>query len=190
MFHVAARARAILTARDARGRLGVLAADRRGVAAIEFALFAGILSVAVLNVVDISIYIYQRMEVENATQMGAQAAFKTCGVDQLPATVNCPGLSTAVASAIHSTSLGTGVQLQSGSPSEGFYCVNASGGLQYVSNVSSQPADCSGAGMASLQPALYLQVQTTFAYSPLFPGMTVAGTFTTPITKSTLMRMQ
>ena len=36
-------------------------ADQRGVAAIEFALFAMFLSVAIINVADVSIYIYQRM---------------------------------------------------------------------------------------------------------------------------------
>jgi len=52
-----------------------------------------------------------------------------------------------------------------------------------MSGVSSKPADCSAAGSPSLQPADYIQVSTTFASKPLFPGITVAGTFTTPITK-------
>jgi Flp pilus assembly protein TadG len=51
-------------------------ADQRGVAAIEFALFATFLSVAIINVTDVSIYIYQRMQAENATEVGAQAAWK------------------------------------------------------------------------------------------------------------------
>src|SRR4029077_5946733 len=48
-----------------------LRADERGVAAIEFGLVATFLTFSVLNVADISIYVYQRMEVENATEMGA-----------------------------------------------------------------------------------------------------------------------
>src|SRR6202165_2182398 len=113
-------------------------ADRRGVAAVEFGLFAIFLSLALANVADVSIYIYQRMQAENATQAGVQAAWKTCDTSHLPATTNCPGLATAVQNAVKSTSLGTLVTLQSGSPSEGYYCVNASNALQYVSDVNTK----------------------------------------------------
>jgi Flp pilus assembly protein TadG len=139
-------------------------------AAIEFGLFAGFLSYAMLNAADISIYLYQRMQVENATEMAAQAAWKNCPISQLPAILNCSGLNTAVTTALQSTSLGSNVSLQSGSPSEGYYCVNSSNALQYMSNYSSKPADCSGAGMPSLRPGDYIKIQTTFAYAPLFPG--------------------
>ena len=48
--------------------------------------------------------------------------------------------------------------------------------LQYMSSVSSKPAD-------------YLQVAVTFSYSPLFQGISVAGLFATPITKTAMVRM-
>lgn len=163
--------------------------DQRGVSAIEFSLFAGMLSISVLNVVDISAYIYKRMEAENATQMGAQAAWKACNVNQLPATTNCPGLNSAITKAIQSTSLGSAVSLQAGSPTEGYYCLNDSGTLQHVSSVSSRPTDCSAAGHPDAQPEDYIQISTSFAYAPLFPGITVAGAFTTPITKTSWMRL-
>src|SRR5579864_3990207 len=51
--------------------------DRRGVAAIEFAIVAGFISVGALNTADVVMYARDRMEVENATEMGAQAAWKT-----------------------------------------------------------------------------------------------------------------
>ena len=165
-----------------------LRCNHRGVAAIEFALFGLFLSVGMLNAADIGIYLYERMEVENATEMGAQAAWKTCPMSQLPATVNCAGLTAAVTAAVHSTSLGTLVSLQSGSPSEGYYCVNSSNALQYMSNVSSKPADCTAAGESSLQPGDYIVVQTTFTYAPLF-SITVASKFTTPITRTSMMRL-
>src|ERR1700737_4158566 len=101
------------------GRTTAIWADQRGVAAIEFGLFAIFLPLALVNVTDVSIYIYQRMQVENATQVAAQAAWKACDLPQLPATINCPGLTSAVQSAVQSTSLGTRVSLISGSPSEG-----------------------------------------------------------------------
>ena len=163
--------------------------DRRGVAAIEFGLFVIFLSLGLANVADVSMYIYQRMQVENATEIAAQAAWKTCDLSQLPATTSCPGLATAVQTAVQSTSLGTRVSLISGSPSEGYYCVNSSNALQYVSDVSSKPADCTAAGMPSLQPGDYIQVQTTFSYAPLFPGLSVASTFGTPINRTAILRL-
>jgi Flp pilus assembly protein TadG len=171
---------------ESAARLG---RSQRGVAAIEFAMIGLFLSVGMLNAADIGIYFYERMEVENATEMGAQAAWKTCPMSQLPATVNCSGLNTAVTQAVQSTSLGTQITLQSGSPSEGYYCVNSSNALQYVSSVSSRPADCTAAGEPSLQPGDYIVVQTTFTYAPLFPSITVASRFTTPITRTSMMRL-
>jgi Flp pilus assembly protein TadG len=171
------------------GRTKAIWADQRGVAAIEFGFFAIFLSLALVNVTDVSIYIYQRMQAENATQVAAQAAWKACDLSKLPATTNCPGLATAVQNAVGSTSLGTRVSLVSGSPSEGYYCVNSSNALQYVSDVSSKPADCTAAGMPSLQPGDYIHVQTTFPYAPLFPGLSVTSTFSTPINRTAIMRL-
>jgi Flp pilus assembly protein TadG len=159
------------------------------VAAVEFGLFVIFLSLALANVADVSIYIYQRMQVENATQVAAQAAWQACDPSLLPATVNCPGLAIAVQNAVQSTSLGTSVALISGSPSEGYYCVNASNALQRVSNVSSKPADCSAAGTPALQPGDYIQVQTTFSYTPLFPNLSVTSSFPTPINRTSIMRL-
>jgi Flp pilus assembly protein TadG len=169
--------------------IAMLRADRRGVAAIEFAVFASLISIGMLNVTDIAVYVYQRMQVEYATQAGAQAAWHACDINHLPATNNCPGLNTAVQNAVQSTSLGARVTLQSGSPSEGYYCVNASNVLQYVNDVNHKPTDCSSVGSPGLQPGDYIQIQTTFSYAPMFPGITVTGAFTTPITRTALMRL-
>src|ERR1700688_548990 len=78
------------------GRTKAIWADQRGVAAIEFGFFAIFLSLALVNVTDVSIYIYQRMQAENATQVAAQAALKACDLTVLPATTSCSGLATAV----------------------------------------------------------------------------------------------
>jgi len=170
-------------------KIKAMPADQRGVAAIEFGIFVPLLFLALANVVDVTIYLYQRMQVQNATQVAAQAAWKACDLPKLPATVNCPGLTTAISNALGSTSLGTAVSLVSGSPTEGYYCVNSSNALQYVSNVSSKPLDCTAAGMPSLQAADYIQIQTTFTYSPIFPGLSISGTFPTPINGASLMRL-
>jgi Flp pilus assembly protein TadG len=171
-------------------RLKAIGPAQRGVSAIEFAILAPFLSVAVLNVSDVSIYVFQRMEVENATEVAAQAAWKTCNTPTLlPATTNCDAFRQAVTNAVQSTSLGTRVTFQANSPSEGYYCVNSSNALQYVGAVSSQPADCSAAGMPNLKPGDYVQIQTTFVYTPLFNGITIGGLLATPITSLAMMRL-
>ena len=175
--------------KQTRAALRDLRKDRSGVAAIEFSFIAGFLSLAVLNVSDTGIYLYKRMEVENAALVGTMSALKTCDPVHLPATVNCPALNAAVTAAIQSTSLGNAVTLSGGAVSEGYYCVNSSNALQYMSSVSSKPANCSAAGMSALQPLDYLQVAVTFSYSPLFQGISVAGLFATPITKTAMVRM-
>jgi Flp pilus assembly protein TadG len=175
--------------REIVARARTIAADQSGVAAIEFALFAGFLFLALVNVTDVSIYIYQRMQAENATQVAAQAALKTCDLNQLPATTNCAGLASAIQAAVASTSLGTRVSVVSGSPSEGYYCVNSSNALQYMSAVSSRPADCKAAGTPGVQPGDYIQITTSFAYAPLFPGLSVASKFATPINRTAMMRL-
>src|SRR5205807_7003870 len=150
-----------------------LRGETRATAAIEFAGAASLLSVGLLNAVDVGYYMYQRMQVENAAQVGAQAAWKTCTQSMLPATQNCAGLNTAIAAAVHSTSLGTAVGLAAGYPAEGYYCANASNALQSVGSLSNRPTDCSAAGNANASPGDYLQVRVSYSYAPLFPGITV-----------------
>src|SRR5262249_26779892 len=173
-------------------KIPALQSDQSGASAIEFALFAGMLCFGLLNTADISIYIYKRMQVENATEMSVQAAWKACDPSnsQLPATVNCPNLTTAITQAAQSTTLGSNVTIQTGSPTEAYYCLNSSGALQNVGAVSSPaPADCTVTGLPSQQPADYIQITTTYSYAPLFPGVTVASVFTTPIVRTGMMRL-
>jgi Flp pilus assembly protein TadG len=166
------------------------ASDNRGVAAVEFALVAGTLIFGLLNTVDIALYTYQRMEVQSAAQMAAQAAWKTCDVTQLPATTNCPGLYAALNAAAQASSLGNSVTLASGSPSEGYYCMNSSNALVYVSDVSSKPSDCSSVGNPTGKPGDYIQIQVSFTYASLFPGLSVASTLPSPVIAASRMRLQ
>lgn len=170
--------------------LGRLRGNSAGVAAVEFGLVAGIFVYGMLNTVDIAKYLYERMQVENATQMAAQSAWQTCDTTKLPATTKCTGLTSAVTAAIQSTSLGSAVALKSGSPAEGYYCLNASNVLVYVSNVSSKPANCGAVGNASGQPGNYIRIETTYAFAPLFPGIGVGSLLPSPVTSSALMRLQ
>ena len=187
------RKRCSRAARFGRGfeflRLKAIAECNRGVAAIEFAIIGAAFSIAVLNTADVAVYLFDRMQVENATEMGAQAAWKSCDLNHLPASTNCAGFRAAVSAAIQTTSLGNEVQLQGGSPSEGYYCINTSNALQYVSDVSNKPLDCTAAGTPNLSPTDYVEIQTSFAYAPIFPGITVASLFPTPITTTAWMRL-
>jgi Flp pilus assembly protein TadG len=189
MFQSLARARMNPLVQRLHRKLSAFGEDRRGTAAIEFAFFASFLSVATLNVAEVSVYMFQRMQVDNATQMAAQAAWKTCDTSHLPATTNCSGLTTALQNSVQSTALGARVQLQSGSPAEGYYCLNASNQLQYMADVNNKPTDCSAVGGAGVQAADYIQIQTTFTYTPMFSGLTVGGLFGTTIQRTTIMRL-
>ena len=99
-----------------------LKTDERGASALEFAIFAGILAFGLLNTADVSIYIYKRMQVENATEMAAQAAWKACdpSIGYLPATLSCPNLTTVMTQAAQSTALGNQVTIAAGSPTKDF----------------------------------------------------------------------
>jgi Flp pilus assembly protein TadG len=162
--------------------------DERGIAAVEAALITSVFAIAAMNVIDVGRYAYVRMEAELATQAGAEAALVTCDAQHVPATQACPNLNTAVTTAIHGTSLGSAVALN-GAIGEGYYCVNASGALVYASDLSSPPANCAGFGNAAGKPALYLQVRTRYAYTPIFPGLTVTKALPASIQKTAWMRM-
>jgi len=157
-------------------------------AAVEMSLISGVFAVALFNAVEVGRYAYILMEAEQATQAGAEAAFVACDDQHVPATQNCPNLTSAVTTAVQGTSLGTHVTLN-GAISEGYYCLNASNALVYASDVSSKPADCSAFGNAGLSPVLYLQVHTTYTYAPIFTGFTVGSSFPTSVQKTSWMRM-
>ncbi len=135
------------------------------------------------NAVDFGLYQSRSMQVQEAAQVGAQIAWKSCNAPNLlPATQNCTtsngaaaNLTAALTSAIQSTPLGSGAALASGYPAEGYYCVNSSGALQSVGSLSSKPTDCSAAGNAKASPGDYIQIAVTAAYSSIFPGFSVIG---------------
>jgi hypothetical protein len=108
----------------------------------------------------------------------------------LPATENCPGLDAAITTAIQSTSLGTAVSLAAGYPTEGYYCVSASGTLQLVATPpSTEPADCSAAGDSNTSPGDYIQVGVTYNYAPLFAISVMGASSIRSITMTSWMRL-
>jgi Flp pilus assembly protein TadG len=163
--------------------------DIRGLATIEFGMIVGFLAFAFLNVADVSAFLFDKLQVNEATQMGAQAAWAACDLNHVPATTKCPSMNGAVTTALQSTSLGNSVTLVHGFPSEGFYCVNSGGNLQYMADVSSPPTDCSAAGNGGVAPADYVEVQTTYTYTPIFGGASVASLLPSTITSTSWVRL-
>jgi hypothetical protein len=104
-------------------------------------------------------------------------------------TGNCSGLNAAIANAIHGTSLGSGVSLASGYPTETYYCVSGTA-LQSVGTYSSPPSpfDCSAAGNSAVVPGDYVTVQVSYSYTPAFAGLSLASSQT--LTSTALERLQ
>jgi len=160
--------------------------DESGAAAAEFAVVLTLLAIPILNVVDLGNYVYQRMELDNATQVGAQAVWAAVGGSNCntPVTVgnNCPNLSTIISTAMQSTPLGTKVSLIS--TSENYYCVNSSGALVVTGSLSSRPT-CSDGQLAGD----YVLVTADCTYTAVFTGVSVVSLLTNPIARTAWTRL-
>jgi Flp pilus assembly protein TadG len=178
--------------------------DTRGVAAVELALWISALTAPILSAVDLGFYAYQKMELNNAAQTAAQAAWSLCSSPALlPAATNCTGLQTALATAAHSTGLGTLAALQAGS--EGYYCLTTTGALQLVGTAGAIPtsgsgtaptgsvSNCSSQGSSftgNTRPSGdYVQITVNYTYTPVFPGLTMLGLLPTTISCTAWMRL-
>ena len=163
--------------------------DTRGVASVEFAIVAVFMMTSILNAADVGGYVYQAMEVENAAQMAVQTALQNCTVAQVPVTTVCPGFAGKVTTAITSTSLGSGITLQGGSPTEAYYCVNGSNTLVHVGALGSKPANCAAVGNATTMPGDYVVITVTYTYVPIMAGASVVAYMQTPIVRRAMMRV-
>lgn len=169
--------------------------DRGGAAGVEFALWLSVLLIPMLNVVDIGVYIHRRMQVEEAAQVAAQMIWETCDTRaKLPATdaARCPLLTSPanrILAAAQSTSLGDLVELSA--VTEAYFCVDGSGALQQVAAPPGPPpADCTQAGgSATTVPGDYVTVTVSYDYAPLFEGVSLGGIMTTPIVRTSTMRL-
>ena len=181
----------------------------KGAAALEFALWLGILVVPTLNVVDLGYYGFQYIQVRQAAGAAAQAAETTCGpTGLLPAVQQCTGLSSAMTAAAQTTSLGTNVTVNTASTAswEGYYCSNGSpsGGLTVVDDANGNaetwslsaktfptaPSDCSGAVASNTNtPGDYIVITTNYTFHPLFSGVSVAALLNSTITSTSWMRL-
>jgi Flp pilus assembly protein TadG len=176
--------------------------DQRGAAAVEFALMLGVFAIALPSVVDLGIYAYDTMQVQNSAQMGAQAVWAACG--QLPATdaAYCPTGQSAVNAAVARTSLGSAVTVSSAT--EGYYCAGSGGALVNAdpsgnnktgnfttpldTALPTPPSTCPSGSLTSA-PGDYMSVTVSYTYSPVFSHASVASLLGTTITSTAWMRL-
>lgn len=170
--------------------------DQAGAAAVEFALVVTLLTVPVLNVIDLAMYAWDRMQVDNAAQMGAQAAWTTCAATtNHPATpnsyANCTGMPAAVTQAVRSTSLGANVTWSA--TAEGYYCILPGGTLKFVvAATGNPPSDCSKSGIGGLstdKPGDYVQISVQYTFTPIFRAVSIASALASPITRTAWTRL-
>ena len=185
-----------------RSALVVYRASCEGAAAAEFALFLTVLTIPVLNVVDLGYYTYQKMQLENAALAGSEIARSFCNA-KVPATdsVKCPGFNTAETNAITSTSLGGLVTPVAGFPIEAYYCALTTGGLQLVGTAGTMgspptpptPNTCDAVANHSAangtRPSDYIRVSVSYTFTPVFGNVSVVALLPTPIVKTTWARL-
>jgi Flp pilus assembly protein TadG len=161
--------------------------DQRGVTAIEFALVSVSLVFLLLNGIDLGRYIYYRDQVENATQSGAHAVWERCDPTKLPIVPKCFAdqavAKTAVASVI--AAIVPGVTGDRVTLDQGYYCPDAAGTLHAVTNVASPPSQC----ISGVIPGVYVRVEVTYSYAPLFGNLTVVSMFGTSTSTTSYMRL-
>ncbi len=168
--------------------------DTRGAAAAEMAMILPAIAFIMLNVVDFSVYTYTKMQVDLAAHEAVGAARVLCDESEaakgLPATTNCTGVDTIMASAAQSTTLGSTVSIAS--TVEKYYCANSGGTLVEVALASATPpADCSATVSGSTSaPGIYIQTTASKTYSPIFPGASVAALLPAAITRTAWMRLK
>lgn len=166
--------------------------DTRGAAGAELALILPGIAFVFLNVIDLSAYIWTRMQVDLAAHEAVGAARVLCDTSaKLPATTNCgASLGSTMTAAAQTTSLGSNVTIAS--TAEAYYCANAAGDLVNVAAANgTPPTDCSGtiAGSTS-EPGLYISTVASYSFSPIFPHASVAAVLPASITRTAWLRLQ
>ena len=164
--------------------------DDRASAAAEMALILPAVAFVLLNVVDFSVYVYTRMQVDLAAQEAVGVARTVSYENECEAPVlshaNCSALEDDMEAAAESTSLGASVSI--GGTLEDRYCATSGGELVAVDD---SAADCSGTLTGSTAvPGYYISTTATYGFSPVFPGASVASVLPATIARTAFMRVQ
>lgn len=165
--------------------------ERRGAAAVEFALMLGVFTASLPSVIDLGIYAYDSMQVHHSAQMALQAVWAACS--NLPVTSQCNSTgSAALTAGAQQTSLGTNVTVSSST--ESFSCTNSSGALYTIatgtfsSAIATNSSQCATSDLTTL-PGDYLTTTVTYTYTPVFSHMSVASLLGTTISATSTMRL-
>lgn len=145
MTYISPAYRVRLGSRTLRRFFTRVAGDQSGVAAVELALIAPVLTLMMVSVTDIGLGVYRKMQVENAAQLGAQYAMRN-GFDT-------NAISNAVISATNSSAI-------TASPAPVTFC-----GCATVSGIStvSCGTTCPGGKLAGT----YIAVSAQATYSTI-----------------------
>jgi Flp pilus assembly protein TadG len=161
--------------------------SEEGVAALEFAIWAGFLVPVVINMVDLGVYAYEKVQLANAAQSAVQAGwaywYKNCP-SQTSTTAcdsaNSNGFSTAVKRAIPQAST-----LRVTAPAtvvpgtyEGSYCAKPNGQLA----TSGCPAGWTN--------GYYYALTVTYTYHPVFGAASVASLLPATISQTSWVRLK
>lgn len=194
-----------------RARLATFTKSSRGAAAVELAMVLPILTIPMVNIVDLGTYAYTRMQVQNAALTGADQVRSVCaaqGAFTPPATHTgsgyCALTAAMVTKYIQNTSLGTSVTLAASTPVvEAYYCTLTTGALQQVGTSGtpgtppSANSPCSAytapSGKAwsdpTAAPGDFIQIKVTYTFTPIFAGVSVTSLLPSPITQTGLARL-
>ncbi|MEP6867562.1 MAG: TadE family protein, partial [Novosphingobium sp.] len=167
--------------------------DTRAAAAVEMALVLPFLAYILINVADLSVYVFDRMQVDLAAQEAVGTARYVCDTAaELPATTNCGGtLNTKMLAAARSTSLGNSVSLNT--PTEAWFCSTAGGAnlTQVAAITAARPANCSATIAGSTaKPGDYISITASRSFTSLFPGASIAASLPATITSTAWLRLQ
>jgi hypothetical protein len=154
------------------GALTAFGRERRGAAAAELALVVGLLGFVLMNLVDIGVFVFTKMQVVTAAQQAAETIWLSCGskgYTPVTTSTKCSTYDTLVTTSAQSTTLGTGVTASI--PAETWECVNTSGALTSDGAITSSPSTCANGNAAGD----YIEVVATYDYTPLFGGLSVVN---------------
>lgn len=174
-------------------RLQRLFRDTRAAASAEFVLILPGIAFVLFNVVDLSMYIWTKMQVDLAAHEAVGAARVLCDTAaELPATTNCANLNATMSTAAQSTSLGSSVNVDTANTTERYYCANSSGVLVQVAlATATPPSNCSATVAGSTTaPGLYIGVTASRAFNPIFAGASITSALATPITRTAWLRLK
>ncbi|MGZ3274214.1 MAG: hypothetical protein ACXU8Z_10655, partial [Caulobacteraceae bacterium] len=152
------------------------------------------------NVVDLGVYGFERVQLANAAQSAAQAAWTTWYANSCTYPTktisNCGGngtISAAITNAIKQSSvlgLASPAQFSQGTPTDsaGYYCpATTTNVLTSVGSSTSCPSGSANQGAAS---GYYDVIRVTFTYHPLFGSASVANLLGTTMIQDTYIRLQ